>query len=116
MSPRVCQRFEPVPQKLTSVRYKTGKPLDHKLVVQVIAESRDRLGKEGRLVIRESGTEPVIRVMAESDDAGARRCRGRPDRDHDQAGRLSRSVNGRLLGTGFRSVFSRRSAAVRVKP
>jgi phosphoglucosamine mutase len=66
----VCKRFERVPQKLTSVRYKQGKPLDHKLVVQVIAESRDRLGKEGRLVIRESGTEPVIRVMAESDDAG----------------------------------------------
>jgi phosphoglucosamine mutase len=65
----VCRRFEPVPQKLTSVRYKSGKPLDHKLVVQVIAESRDRLGKQGRLVIRESGTEPVIRVMAESDDA-----------------------------------------------
>jgi phosphoglucosamine mutase len=65
----VCTRFERVPQKLTSVRYKAGKPLDHKLVVQVIAESRDRLGKHGRLVIRESGTEPVIRVMAESDDA-----------------------------------------------
>ena len=64
----VCRRFERVPQKLTSVRYKQGKPLDHKLVVQVIAESRDRLGKDGRLVIRESGTEPVIRVMAESDD------------------------------------------------
>jgi phosphoglucosamine mutase len=66
----ICRRFDRVPQKLTSVRYKAGKPLDHKLVVQVIAESRDRLGKEGRLVIRESGTEPVIRVMAESDDAG----------------------------------------------
>ena len=66
----VCRRFERVPQRLTSIRYKAGKPLDHKLVVQVIAESRDRLGTEGRLVIRESGTEPVIRVMAESDDAG----------------------------------------------
>jgi phosphoglucosamine mutase len=66
----VCARFEKVPQRLTSVRYKAGRPLDHKLVVQVIAESRDRLGKDGRLVIRESGTEPVIRVMAESDDAG----------------------------------------------
>ena len=66
----VCQRFTKVPQKLTSVRYKTGKPLDHKLVVQAIAESRSRLGTEGRLVIRESGTEPVIRVMAESDDPG----------------------------------------------
>eukprot|EP01035_Chromulina_nebulosa_P033680 gene33680-45104_t len=66
----ICKRFEKVPQKLTSVRFKQGKPLDHKLVVQVIAESRDRLGSDGRLVIRESGTEPVIRVMAESDDAG----------------------------------------------
>jgi phosphoglucosamine mutase len=66
----VCKRFERVPQKLTSVRYKQGKPLDHTLVVQVIAESKNRLGKAGRLVIRESGTEPVIRVMAESDDAG----------------------------------------------
>jgi phosphoglucosamine mutase len=66
----ICSRFEKVPQKLTSVRYKSGKPLDHKLVVQVIAESKARLGNGGRLVIRESGTEPVIRVMAESDDEG----------------------------------------------
>ncbi len=68
----VCKRFDRVPQKLVNVRYKAasaGKPLDHKTVMQVIAESRDRLGKEGRLVIRESGTEPVIRVMAESDNA-----------------------------------------------
>ncbi len=66
----ICHRFERVPQKLESVRYKSGKPLDHKLVVQVIAESQARLGSSGRLVIRESGTEPVIRVMAESDDSG----------------------------------------------
>jgi phosphoglucosamine mutase len=66
----VCRRFAKVPQLLQSVRYKEGKPLDHKRVVQVIAESRARLGEGGRLVIRESGTEPVIRVMAESDDAG----------------------------------------------
>ncbi len=66
----VCHRFEKVPQRLTNVSFKAGKPLDHKRVVQVIAESRDRLGKDGRLIIRESGTEPVIRVMAESDDAG----------------------------------------------
>jgi phosphoglucosamine mutase len=64
----VCRRFEKVPQLLQNVRYKQGKPLDHKNVVQVIAESRARLGDSGRLVIRESGTEPVIRVMAESDD------------------------------------------------
>lgn len=65
----VCQRFTKVPQKLTNVRFKQGKPLDHKNVVQVIAESRARLGTQGRLVIRESGTEAMIRVMAESDDA-----------------------------------------------
>jgi len=64
----ICSRFDKVPQMLQSVRFKHGKPLDDKAVVQVIAESRARLGKEGRLVIRESGTEPVIRVMAESDD------------------------------------------------
>ncbi|HTJ56237.1 MAG TPA: phosphoglucosamine mutase [Devosiaceae bacterium] len=66
----ICRRFEKVPQLLQSVRFKQGKPLDHKNVVQVIAESRARLGDGGRLVIRESGTEPVIRVMAESDDEG----------------------------------------------
>jgi phosphoglucosamine mutase len=66
----ICHRFDKVPQLLQSVRYKSGKPLDHKLVVQVIAESKARLGTSGRLVIRESGTEPVIRVMAESDDRG----------------------------------------------
>jgi phosphoglucosamine mutase len=64
----ICRRFEPVPQLLQSVKYKQGKPLDNKLVTQVIAESKARLGTTGRLVIRESGTEPVIRVMAESDD------------------------------------------------
>ncbi len=66
----VCRRFEKVPQLLQSVRYAEGKPLEHKLVQQAIAESQARLGESGRLVIRASGTEPVIRVMAESDDEG----------------------------------------------
>ena len=65
----VCQRFTKVPQKLTNVRFKQGKPLGDKLVTQAIEEGRARLGSGGRLVIRESGTESMIRVMAESDDA-----------------------------------------------
>jgi len=65
----VCTRFEKVPQLLRSVRFKTGKPLQHKLVVEAIADGTARLGAGGRLVIRESGTEPVIRVMGEADDA-----------------------------------------------
>ena len=66
----VCRRFEKVPQLLQSVRYKDGRPLEHKLVQQAIKESEARLGQGGRLVIRPSGTEPVIRVMVESDDEG----------------------------------------------
>ncbi|HCO55726.1 MAG TPA: phosphoglucosamine mutase [Pelagibacterium sp.] len=65
----VCHRFDPVPQLLQSVRYKRGKPLDDKSVRALIADAEIRLGETGRLIIRESGTEPVIRVMGEGDDA-----------------------------------------------
>ena len=64
----ICHRFEPLPQILKNVRYKAGRPLDDDKVRAVIADATARLGGGGRLVIRPSGTEPVIRVMAEGDD------------------------------------------------
>ena len=64
----VCRRFEPVPQILKNIRFSGGKPLDAKGVKSAIAEGEARLGASGRLVIRPSGTEPLIRVMAEGDD------------------------------------------------
>ena len=66
----VCNLFTPLPQVLRNVRYSSGKPLDSEPVRKAIAEATSRLGSAGRLVIRPSGTEPVIRVMAEGDDAG----------------------------------------------
>jgi phosphoglucosamine mutase len=65
----VCARFERVPQLLRNVRFKTGAPLKNEAIQKLIADSQTRLGTAGRLVIRESGTEPVIRVMGEADDA-----------------------------------------------
>ncbi|MCA3565653.1 MAG: phosphoglucosamine mutase [Methylocystis sp.] len=64
----VCHRFEPLPQILKNVRYRKGQPLAEDKVVSAIEDARKRLGNGGRLVIRPSGTEPVIRVMAEGDD------------------------------------------------
>ena len=64
----VCHLFDPLPQILKNVRYKSGQPLKDKRVVEAIASTQATLGDRGRLVIRPSGTEPVIRVMAEGDD------------------------------------------------
>ncbi|WP_343609417.1 phosphoglucosamine mutase [Novosphingobium sp.] len=61
--------FDPVPQLLKNVRFSGGKPLEADKVQLVIAEAEAQLAGKGRLVIRASGTEPVIRVMAEGDDA-----------------------------------------------
>jgi phosphoglucosamine mutase len=60
--------FDPVPQLLKNVRYAGGKPLENATVQAVIAETEGELAGKGRLVIRPSGTEPLIRVMAEGDD------------------------------------------------
>ena len=62
--------FEPVPQLLKNVRFSGGKPLDNAHVKAAIASAENELNGSGRLVIRPSGTEPLIRVMAEGDDAG----------------------------------------------
>ncbi|MCM8729750.1 phosphoglucosamine mutase [Hephaestia sp. GCM10023244] len=65
----VLHRFDPVPQLLRNVRFKGGKPLDDARVKDAIAAAEAELDGTGRLVIRPSGTEPVIRVMAEGDDS-----------------------------------------------
>jgi len=64
----VLRRFEPLPQLLKNVRFSGGKPLEIEAVKAVIADAEAELAGRGRLVIRPSGTEPVIRVMAEGDD------------------------------------------------
>jgi phosphoglucosamine mutase len=64
----VCRRFEALPQLLRNIPYANGTPLEHDAVKSAIDAGKARLGRSGRLVIRPSGTEPVIRVMAEGDD------------------------------------------------
>ena len=64
----VLSQFEPVPQLLKNVRFNGGAPLDSKQVKARIAAAEKELKGHGRLLIRKSGTEPVIRVMAEGDD------------------------------------------------
>ena len=64
----VCRRFEPLPQVLKNVRYRSGTPLTRPAVKSAIEAASSKLGENGRLVIRPSGTEPVIRVMAEGVD------------------------------------------------
>lgn len=66
----LLHQFDPVPQLLKNVRFAGGKPLEADSVKAVIADAEKELDGKGRLVIRPSGTEPVIRVMAEGDDAG----------------------------------------------
>jgi phosphoglucosamine mutase len=72
-SSEVFRVFEPMPQRLRSVRFTpvpgAPSPLEQAPVQQAIAAAEARLGKDGRLLIRKSGTEPVIRVMAEGEDA-----------------------------------------------
>ena len=67
---RLTRRFTPVPQLLQNVRYTAGKaPLEETAVQDAIAAGEATLGDSGRLLIRKSGTEPLVRVMGESADA-----------------------------------------------
>jgi phosphoglucosamine mutase len=65
----LLHQFDPVPQLLKNVRFSGGKPLEHEDVKRTIAQAEAELAGSGRLVIRPSGTEPLIRVMAEGDKA-----------------------------------------------
>ena len=85
----ICHRFDKVPQLLQSVRYKDGKPLEHKLVLQVISESRARLGRQ------RAPRHPRVRHRAGDPRHGRKRRRGarcrrrQRDRGDHQEGRLT---------------------------
>jgi phosphoglucosamine mutase len=64
----VCNLFTPLPQVLKNVKFKGSNPLNDNQVQKAIKDVEAQLGNHGRLVIRPSGTEPLIRVMAEGDD------------------------------------------------
>jgi phosphoglucosamine mutase len=64
----ICHLFEPAPQILINVRYQGASPLELESVQKAQADAEARLGNQGRLVLRKSGTEPLIRVMTQGDD------------------------------------------------
>jgi phosphoglucosamine mutase len=65
---KVAHLFEPLPQILENVRFRKGSPLDDARVKSSIDAAKARLGEKGRVLVRKSGTEPLIRVMAEGED------------------------------------------------
>jgi phosphoglucosamine mutase len=65
---QVCHLFQPLPQVLHNVRFKKGAPLEDAAVKKRIEDCRAKLNGAGRLLVRKSGTEPLIRIMAEGDD------------------------------------------------
>jgi phosphoglucosamine mutase len=65
----LAAQFDPVPQTLKNIRHSGGNPLADKGVTDAIAAGQAKLNGSGRVVVRASGTEPLIRIMAEGDDA-----------------------------------------------
>ena len=63
-----CRLFDPLPQRLRNVRFTGRAPLAHPHVLAAVAAAEAELGTKGRLLLRPSGTEPVVRVMAEGED------------------------------------------------
>jgi phosphoglucosamine mutase len=63
-----CRLFEPLPQKLRNVRFTGVSPLKDPRIIDAVAAAEAMLAKTGRLLLRESGTEPLVRVMAEGED------------------------------------------------
>jgi phosphoglucosamine mutase len=66
-----CHLFEPLPQVLKNVRFKQGAPLENAKVKKTIEDCRTKLDGKGRILVRKSGTEPLIRIMAEGEDEKA---------------------------------------------
>jgi phosphoglucosamine mutase len=65
----VCNLFAPFPQRLENIPYSSSNPLAHEKIQQAIADAESALAKRGRLLVRSSGTEPLVRVMIEADKA-----------------------------------------------
>ncbi len=64
----VCRVFKPVPQLLVNVKYAPPFSVEGKAMLEAVAAAEKKIGKEGRILVRKSGTEPLIRIMAEGDD------------------------------------------------
>jgi len=65
----VFDAFDPAPQLLRNVKFGSGKPMENSEVMAAIEKAKETLANDGRILVRPSGTEPVVRVMAEGDDA-----------------------------------------------
>lgn len=64
----VCSVFSPVPQVLVNVRYQSAFSMESRSSLKAIQKAEKKMGEDGRILVRKSGTEPLIRVMAEGDD------------------------------------------------